>query len=169
MINQQTKNEVCDPWTFTDTIKVYNWENHPDWNLYPLNPKADWFEQLRYYDANRKSMYMIQCKRIIANYGCLGWDDIAKRNTFNSSESWQKNKFYPIKLSNNAQNLYYLDFPYPQPILTRSVNMPPNKRNINIHGVWKIYYSGGSDTGSIYVDSLDIFKFITYVLKLEYI
>lgn len=147
-----------DPWTFTDTITVYNWEDHPEWDLCPINTDGDWHDQIKYYYRNKKCIFMVECKRILKNYECIEWDNVAKRNIFKPSELWNKNKFYPVKLSKIAENLYEFNIDYPKPILTNSVSMPTNKQNINIHGVWKIYYLGGSDTGSMYVDSIDIFK-----------
>ncbi len=149
-------NSDLDPWTFTDTITVYNWESHPDWDKANLDIN-DPFESIKI--GHRNGFYfMIEAKRILCNYKCLGWDDVNIRNYFIPSKDWEKNKFYPIELSNNTKNLYRSDFPYKQPILTHSVDIPLHISHVHVHGVWKIYYSGGSDTGSMYVNSIDNFK-----------
>ncbi len=149
-------NSDFDPWTFTDTITVYNWESHPDWDKADLNINYP-LESIK--NGHRNGFYfMINAKQILCNYKCLGWDDVLKRNYFIPSKDWNENKFYPVELSNNTQNLYRLDFPVKYTILTHSVDMPPYVSHIRIPGIWKIYYSGGSDTGSMYVNSIDKFK-----------
>ena len=150
-------NKDHDSWTFTDTIRVYNWEQHPDWNKCPLRSSAD-FDSIKYYQKDKNLFPMIEAKRILGK--TLGWDNDLKRNTFTPTKEWilSKSKYFPVKLSHNATNLYRIDWPYKMPVLTHSVDVPLNQSYVDIHGTWKIYYSGGSDTGSIYVDSIDIFK-----------
>lgn len=156
----ENNNKDNDPWTFTDNIKVYNWESHPEWNLCPINITgiSMQMDQISHYHREREHLYMVECKRILISHGCLGWDNILKRNIFKNSESWEKNKFFPVELSGGAKTLYRINYPYSHPILTYSVNVPNDVPYIDIRGTWKIYYSGGSDTGSMYVDSIDNFK-----------
>ena len=144
-----------DPWIFTDTIKVYNWESHPDWFKCPLNPE-EWFESIKNYHAERIYIPMIELKRMLNCYGCLGWDNASQQNFFNPTENWIKNRFYPVELPTRAKNLYKIDYNQ-MPILTSDLNLS-DKSDLDITGTWKIYYSGGSDVGSIRVNTLDRFK-----------
>lgn len=148
-----------DPWTFTDTIRVYNWESHPDWDKCALmNPTKYPFTIQYYKNKYPKLSSIIEAKRILANYNCIKWDSILKKDIFRPSDEWKNNMFFPIKLSTDRKNSYNIDYPEYPSILTHSVIVPHNKSYINVYGTWKIYYSGGSDTGSLYINSIVRFK-----------
>lgn len=147
--------EHTDPWTFTDTITVYNWEKHPEWDKCPMFSNELFMINTSHH---REYFYMMECKRILHSIGCIGWDNILQKDIFKSSDGWKINKFYPVELSNTAKELYRVNYPYRSPILTHSVDVPYNKPYVKSNGIWKIYYSGGSDTGSLYVNTINRFK-----------
>ncbi len=46
-----------DAWTFTDNIKVYKWESHPEQDLCPSDITGIWINQVNYYNRNREHLY----------------------------------------------------------------------------------------------------------------
>lgn len=144
-----------DPWTFTEAIKIYNWESHPDWYKCPINPEK-YFEDIRHYYRTKECFQMVECKRMLYNYKCLGYDSKIKQNYFIPSEEWQKDKFYPVELGENAKNLYRLGFPNILPVMTHCDEF--DGKYINKLNTWKIFYLGGSDTGSFYVETISRFN-----------
>ena len=159
LCEESLQEKLIDPWTFTDTITVYNWEDHPDWDKYPLNLESGvfWGDQLKeQYAKDKNAAYMIQLKYILCNYKCIGWDNLMLRNTFIKSEEWENNKFYPVVVSNNVKNLYCIEKGLP--IITHTVDVPNNKPYTELYGQFKIYYRGNSDTGSTCIDTVDVFN-----------
>jgi len=140
-----------DPWTFTETIKVYNWESHPDWDLNPYNPET-FYSDIR----ERKIVHsqMTEYKRILDGYGCLEWSKKLKRNFFHPNDKWLKNKVYPVVLPDTVKELYTINFPTVLPVMVSGIEKF-REHYIQVTGTWKIYYYGGSDVGSIYVNTFD--------------
>jgi hypothetical protein len=147
-----------DPWIFTDTIKIYNWMDHPDWFKCPINPdEKHFFNDVRYYCQNNECLQMVEYKRILHGYGCLKWDNETQNNYFFPTDLWKKDKIYPIELPKEAEYFYRLDFQRKEPILTSAIE-EFEKPFIHKTNRWKIYYKGGSDTGSLYVNTVDKFN-----------
>ena len=108
---------AADPWTFTGTITISNWEAHPEWNEFSFDPKGAQGQIL--VNAPKEKTFICNAKRLLNNYDALGYNQDTKTNYFIPSQKWIEDKFYPIVLSDELTRLYQIRYPFFHPVLTK--------------------------------------------------